>query len=226
MNIRIALSLVTAAALALLMASAQAVEVAVDAGLEDAGINGIPQNPDPQVVGWNCFPQSGANTCGTTTENVFAGQHSGQLTTNALASANLLKHGFVGQGVVAPDSAITVSFWARGTGEIGGVAFAELFSEIAGGGVSASEILGGAPLQAQGLSADWTQFTFMTTTGSDVSGGVTVQFNAATGGADGSFSELFIDNLSIDVTPIPVPAAVWLFGSALGLLGWVRRNGR
>lgn len=26
------------------------------------------------------------------------------------------------------------------------------------------------------------------------------------------------------LTPVPVPAAVWLFGSALGLLGWVRRR--
>lgn len=29
---------------------------------------------------------------------------------------------------------------------------------------------------------------------------------------------------SADVNVIPVPAAVWLFGSALGLLGWVRRR--
>jgi len=28
-----------------------------------------------------------------------------------------------------------------------------------------------------------------------------------------------------DTAIIPVPAAVWLFGSALGLLGWVRRRG-
>lgn len=27
-----------------------------------------------------------------------------------------------------------------------------------------------------------------------------------------------------EYTPIPVPAAVWLFGSALGLLGWMRRS--
>jgi len=34
-------------------------------------------------------------------------------------------------------------------------------------------------------------------------------------------SNYFID---IDLAQIPVPAAVWLFGSALGLLGWMRRR--
>ncbi len=29
---------------------------------------------------------------------------------------------------------------------------------------------------------------------------------------------------SISASPVPVPAAAWLFGSALGLLGWVRRR--
>jgi len=30
--------------------------------------------------------------------------------------------------------------------------------------------------------------------------------------------------ISASSTVVPVPAAVWLFGSALGLLGWVRRR--
>lgn len=45
-------------------------------------------------------------------------------------------------------------------------------------------------------------------------------------------SGVYYDNICFDNTggcpgqpnPIPVPAAVWLFGSALGLLGWVRRR--
>jgi hypothetical protein len=27
-----------------------------------------------------------------------------------------------------------------------------------------------------------------------------------------------------DISPIPIPSAVWLFGSALGLMGWMRRK--
>ena len=30
--------------------------------------------------------------------------------------------------------------------------------------------------------------------------------------------------LSLGFTAVPVPAAVWLFGSALGVLGWMRRK--
>ncbi len=29
---------------------------------------------------------------------------------------------------------------------------------------------------------------------------------------------------AISTTPIPIPAAVWLYGSALGLLGWLLRK--
>lgn len=39
---------------------------------------------------------------------------------------------------------------------------------------------------------------------------------------DNTGNPVEIDNLS--VTLVPVPAAVWLFGSALGLLGWMKRK--
>ena len=33
------------------------------------------------------------------------------------------------------------------------------------------------------------------------------------------------DSITLNaVAPVPIPAAVWLFGSALGLLGWMRRK--
>ncbi|MBT8444491.1 MAG: VPLPA-CTERM sorting domain-containing protein [Gammaproteobacteria bacterium] len=34
------------------------------------------------------------------------------------------------------------------------------------------------------------------------------------------------EGVGLIVNPIPVPAAVWLFGSALGVLGWMRRKTR
>lgn len=39
----------------------------------------------------------------------------------------------------------------------------------------------------------------------------------------GEFGSNFMSK-GIAVTTVPVPAAVWLFGSALGLLGWIRRR--
>jgi hypothetical protein len=123
--------------------------------------------------------------------------------------------------VVAPNPAYTVSFDARGSfATPGGVAFAEFFSEVTGGGVSKAEILGGAPIAINPDPSVWTSFTFTGTTGPDVSGGVTLQLGATNGPAAGTF--MVYDNIVIDVTAVPVPAAVWLFGSGLlGLLGLV-----
>jgi hypothetical protein len=41
---------------------------------------------------------------------------------------------------------------------------------------------------------------------------------------DGSFNNGKFESLGTAVTTVPVPAAAWLFGSALVLLGWVRRR--
>ncbi len=109
----------------------------------------------------------------------------------------------------------------RGVTQNGGVVFAEFFSELDGGGVSQAEILGGGPLFG---TADWVTYMFTTTAGPDVSGGVTFQIGAVCGAGAGCLADIFVDNVSVSVAPIPVPAAVWLFGSALGLLGLSRRK--
>jgi hypothetical protein len=38
------------------------------------------------------------------------------------------------------------------------------------------------------------------------------------------FNSVGFDNIVVDAVPIPIPAAVWLFGSALAGLGWMRRK--
>jgi MYXO-CTERM domain-containing protein len=119
--------------------------------------------------------------------------------------------------VVNPGEQVTISFAAKGEGAIGGVAFAEFFSEIAGGGVSSSILLGGAPLA---LTNQYHTFNFTVNAGPDVSGGVTLQFAAVTGANPGSVSVLFIDNASVSV--IPEPAGAALLG--IGVLGALRRR--
>jgi hypothetical protein len=42
--------------------------------------------------------------------------------------------------------------------------------------------------------------------------------------SDNGLSPTAIDNIAITTTAVPVPAAVWLFGSALAGLGWMRRK--
>ena len=53
------------------------------------------------------------------------------------------------------------------------------------------------------------------------------RLNATTlnsGVGETAFIEKKFEGVGITVNPVPVPAAVWLFGSALGLLGWMRRR--
>lgn len=49
---------------------------------------------------------------------------------------------------------------------------------------------------------------------------IDVEFNTTSGPG---FSLIGVDNIKLQA--VPVPAAVWLFASGLGLLGWVRRKG-
>jgi hypothetical protein len=211
---------------------AGAVEVAIDPSFEAAGVDGILVNPPPgpQPPGWIGFQSNGANEVGTTTDNPNSGTYAGVMRANAPSSNAVLKNANVGIGTAVQFVTVDISFRARGAGVDGGVAFAEFFSELAGGGVSKTEILGGGPLALDPDPNVWTEFNFTTTTGPDVSGGVTLQFAAVSGGAPTSLSEYFVDDISIDIDAAPVPAiplplGMWLFGSAIvGAAGWARRR--
>ena len=146
-------------------------------------------------TGWEQTLINGTQTVGAfdPTEGAFAAN----LNNDVLATASLIKNANKGIGVVNPGDNITVSFDARGSAEVGGVAFAELFSELTGGGTSASVILGGGPLALDPDPNVWTSFEFFEIAGTDVSGGLTLQLNATTGGAAGSFSNIFFDNIKI-----------------------------
>ena len=108
---------------------------------------------------------------------------------------NLIKNANLQAGSLTPGASITVTFDLRGSlSGAGGVIFAELFSELAGGGTSKAEILGGAPLNP---NPGWTAYSYTTTLGPDVAGGVTLQLKTSCGPVVGCGVDAFFDNVSI-----------------------------
>jgi hypothetical protein len=219
---RITLPVVSAVVMLLMTGAAQAASIVP---------NGTFESPD-DLTGWLQFPSGG--TIGIAVDNgpSAPGTQSAQLVADASGGPSFpqIKVERVAPGLLTNGAPVTVSFDARapiqtvdinaGT-QVGNVVFiAELFSEFTGAGAT-NEILFGPPTF---LTEDWVTYTFNTTLGADVSGGVSLLFKADCGANANCRFTANIDNVSIDTAVIPVPAAVWLFGSALGVLGWLRRR--
>jgi len=166
------------------------VEIAVNGGFESGDFTGWTQfeaTPGDQTVN--------ADAPGDTSSE---GSFHLEINNTASGTNSLLKQERVGLGTVTPGIAWTVTFDARGSFDPGGVAFAQVFSETAGGNENCTGcgILGGAPL---GLNADptvWTSFSFSGTAGPTTES-LTLQLEAVTGG--GNLANVFYDNISIVV---------------------------
>ena len=209
-----------AAAMLLCTGAAQALvqDIAVNGGFETGTFSG-----------WTQFPNGGVQT-------IVAPGNASAFAADLLvpvrsqtdpAVDNLIKNANLSAGLLTPGAPITVTFDMRGslTGA-GCVVFVELFSELSGGGTSKAEIFTNGPLFPND-PVNWSSFVWNTTLGPDVSGGVTLQLKSSCGPVAGCGVDVQFDNITIstDVSAVPVPAAVWLFGSGLvGLVGVARRK--
>ncbi|MEM7629847.1 MAG: hypothetical protein AAF356_10550 [Planctomycetota bacterium] len=180
----------------------------------ELAVNGDFETGD--LTGWSDF-SSGLQSFGVTND-VNSGNFAGQFVNPDAGTAGTIKQANVGVGQVASGDLVTISFAAKANVGPGGVLFAEFFSELSGGGVSSAEILGGGPLA---VTSDWQTFNFTAVAGPDVSGGVTLQFNGATGAFAGSTIEYFVDDVSIQIVPTPAVASLLGMG---GLVAMRRRR--
>ncbi len=150
------------------------------------------------TTGWQFFANDG--TFNATQAQSNGGAWSGNLVASVPAGGGppsfpVIKQANIGIGTVQPNSSCNISFDLFGSvSGAGGVFFAEFFSELSGGGVSSSVILGGGPLFPNGT---WTNYAFTTPTGNDVSGGVTLQLKTDCGANPGCTVDAFIDNVSV-----------------------------
>ena len=165
-GLSMALGLVLTASAA---SAATTVELAVNGGFETGTFSG-----------WTQFPNSGTQAISSV--NPASGGFSANLDAVTKPGDSLIKQANVGIGLVSPGDVISISFDYRGVTADGGVIFAEFFSELAGGGTSATEILSGGPLFPNADPNTWTNFSTTAIAGPDVSGGVTLQLKAANGG--------------------------------------------
>jgi hypothetical protein len=168
----------------------------VPPALPNLTVNGDFETGD--TCGWEFFPNDG--TFAATMAQSNGGAWSGNLVASVPggggpASFPVIKQANIGIGTVTANSPITISVDLLGSlAGAGGVVFVEFFSELSGGGTSKSEILG-QPVP----TASWTTHTFNTTTGPDVSGGVTLQLKTDCGANPGCTVDTFWDNVSVTV---------------------------
>lgn len=197
------------------------VSAASQAAYQDIAVNGDFETGD--FTGWAQFPGSLA----AAGQTIVAGNPGSAANLNEPnPAANIIKQANLLPGVWTAGQAIDIQFDLRGTAQAGGVFFVEFFNELTGGGVGPGS---GILAVIANPTASWTTYNYSTTAGPDASGGITLQFNSTCGADANCVADFSIDNVAIfadvEIAAVPVPAAAWLFGSALlGLAGVNKRK--
>jgi hypothetical protein len=169
-------------------------DIAINGGFETGQFNDGSPN-----ASWQQFENGGVQRI--VTDNPSAGTYAGNLAVPTRgvgdpALDTLIKNANLEAGNLTPGQPITVTWDMRGAlVGTGGVVFVELFSEFSGGGAT-NEIYTGGPLTPTGT---WQSYTWDTTLGADVSGGVTLQLKAGCGPISGCAVDVYFDNVMIIV---------------------------
>lgn len=177
------------------------VTVNVGPGCGPMGSN-LANNGGFETGGFDCVQQflnGGMQSVVTT--NPATGTYAARLTVTTQDVDTVLKFANLTPGAFTPGQTIHISFDMRGAVTPGGVVFAEFFSEITGGGTSSAEILlGGGPIFPDADPATWNNFRTTALTGSDTSGGITLQLKAASGAGT---ADVYFDNVCVSTSPCP-----------------------
>jgi hypothetical protein len=150
--------------------------------------------------GWTLFVDAAGASFAASTSQPKSGSFAGHLVSNFSAGNGgavdaVVKQANLGAGgTVTPNTEYIISFDLRGAASTGGVFFAEFFSELAAGGTSKAEIITGGP---HPLSENWNTYIYTVRTGSDVSGGITLQLKTSCGPIANCLVDVHFDNVSI-----------------------------
>ncbi|MCJ7467901.1 MAG: carbohydrate binding domain-containing protein [Maribacter sp.] len=143
--------------------------------------------------GWDSALAGNSGTFEVTSASAKCDTYSGNIAVSS-AQLEVIRQANMGVGTVTANSAITISFDLRGLTGNGGEFIAILFSESTTDGVTKTDILGGGPLTPTDA---WTRYTFNTTTGNDVSNGVSLLLQSVCGAVGGCELDAYIDNIFV-----------------------------
>ncbi|MEQ9564774.1 MAG: hypothetical protein RLN85_02980, partial [Pseudomonadales bacterium] len=141
--------------------------------------------------GWESAIAGNSGTFEVTSASAKCDTYSANIAVNE-SQSQTIRQANIGVGIVTPNSDITVSFDLRGVTGAGGEFIAILFSESTTAGVTKTDVLG--PLEPSDL---WTRYTFNTTTGNDVSNGVSLLLQSVCGAVGGCELNAYIDNVFV-----------------------------